>query len=145
MWQYETTVVWRSEKEGWLHASGNPKITVATPPDFGGPHNEWSPEQLLMGAIGSCLMTSALYYLRKSGIELRSYMSNVAGTLGKTREGLAFTRIDVEVSITVGASDDVEKAQRADEKAQQTCLVSKAMKCTVNVNSLVNVHGTGEA
>jgi len=91
MWQYETTVVWKAAKEGKLHAGGNPEICVTTPPDFGGPHNNWSPEQLLTGAVGACMMTSALYYLEKAGVDLRSYMSNATATMDKTRDGLAFT------------------------------------------------------
>ena len=145
MWQYETTTVWRSGKEGRLHEAGKPEIAIATPHEFGGPQNLWSPENLLTGAVGACLMTSTLHFLEKERVDLRSYMSNTKGTMQKTREGLAFTSIDVEVSITVGADDDVEKAQRAAEMAKQSCPVSKAMKCPVNVNPRVNVHGTGEA
>jgi organic hydroperoxide reductase OsmC/OhrA len=135
VWQYETTVVWRSEKEGRLHAGGNPEITVATPPDFGGPRNEWSPEQLLMGAIGSCLMTSALYYLQKSGIELRSYMSNVAGTLDKTPSGLGFTSVAVEISVALADQADIENAREALSLAETGCPVSKALQCPVHVHA----------
>jgi len=145
MWQYETTTVWRSGKEGRLHEAGNPEIAIATPHEFGGPRNLWSPENLLTGAVGACLMTSTLYFLEKARVDLRSYMSNTKGTMQKTRDGLAFTSMDVEVSITVGANDDVEKALRAAEMAEQSCPVSKALKCAVNVHLQVNVHGTWEA
>ena len=135
MWQYETTVVWRSEKEGRLHAGGNPEITVATPPDLGGPRNEWSPEQLPMGAIGSCLMMSALYYLQKSGIERRSYMSNVAGTLDKTPSGLGFTSMAVEISVTLVDPVDIENAQEALSLAESGWPVSRTLGCPVQVQA----------
>lgn len=99
MWQYETTVVWKAEKEGQLHSGGNPDIGVATPPVFGGPYNVWSPEQLLTGAVGTCLMTSALYFLEKADVDLRYYMSNATGTMGKTPDGLAFTGVNVNVNV----------------------------------------------
>ena len=139
MWQYETTTVWRSGKEGRLHEAGNPEIAIATPHKFGGPQNLWSPEQLRAGAAGACLMTSTLHFFEKERVDLRSYMSNAQGTMQKAREGLAFTNTDVEVSITVEADDDVLKAQRAAEMAKQTCPVSKALKCPVNVNPRVKV------
>jgi organic hydroperoxide reductase OsmC/OhrA len=88
MWQYETTVVWKTEKEGRLHAGGNPEICIATPPNFGGPHNNGSPEQLLISAVAGCPMTSALYYLEKAGVDLRSYISNAIGTMDKMPEGV---------------------------------------------------------
>lgn len=145
MWQYETTTVWRSGQEGRLHEAGNPEIAIATPHEFGGPRNLWSPENLLTGALGACLMTSTLHFLEKERVDLRSYMSNTKGTMQKTREGLAFTRIDVEVSITVGANDDVEKARRAAVMGEQSCPVSRALTCPVNVHPQVNVQGAGKA
>lgn len=145
MWQYETTTVWRGGKEGRLHEAGNPEIAISTPHEFGGPQNMWSPENLLTGAVGTCLMTSTLYFLETARVNLRSYMSNTKGTMQKTRDGLAFTCIDVEISITVGAEDDVENARRAATMAEQSCPVSRAVKCPVNVDLQLNVHGTGEA
>jgi len=135
MWQYETTVVWKTGKEGRLHAGGNPEICVATPPDSGGPHNNWSPEQLLTGAVGACLMTSGLYYLEKAGVDWRSYMSNATATVDKAPEGLAFTRIRVDISITVADDSHVEKARKATARAEKSCPISKALQCPVEVHA----------
>jgi len=141
MWQYETTVVWKTGKEGKLHAGGNPEIGIATPPDFGGPHNNWSPEQLLTGAVDACLMTSALYYLAKAGVGLRSYMSNATATMDKTRNGLAFTGVSVEISMTVADESDIEKACEAVTRAEKSCPVSKALQCPVSVHADVRWLG----
>ena len=141
MWQYETTVVWKAEKEGRLHAGGNPEITVATPPDFGGPHNTWSPEQLLTGAVGTCLMTSALYFLDQEGVAVQSYMSNATGTMDRAREGLAFMGVSVEISITVADEADVEKARQAVLRAEKGCPVSKALHFPVRVHADIRCPG----
>lgn len=141
MWQYETTVVWKTGKEGRLHAGGNPEIRVATPPDSGGPRNNWSPEQLLISAVAGCLMTSALYYLEKAGVDLDSYMSNATGTMDKTPEGLAFTRIHVDISITVADDSHVEKARKATARAEISCPISKALQCPVEVHADVRPFG----
>jgi len=137
MWHYETTVVWKTEKEGRLHAGGNPEICVATPPDFGGPHGNWSPEQLLISAVAGCLMTSALYYLERAGVNLRCYIGNAIGTMDKTPEGLAFTRVRVEISITVADDSHVEKARKAAARAEKSCPISKALQCLVEVHAVV--------
>lgn len=140
MWQYETTTVWTSDKEGRLHAGGNPEIGIATPPEFGGPQNMWSPEDLLTGAVGSCLMTSALFFLERADVDLRSYMSNATGTMEKTRDGLAITGIDVRISVALGNADDIEKAKQACNMAEKSCPVSKALKCPVTLAVDVNIH-----
>lgn len=141
MWQYETTAVWKTEKDGRLHAGGNPEIGIATPPDFGGPHNKWSPEQLLVGAVAGCLMTSALYYLERARVDLRSYISNAIGTMDKTPEGLAFTRVRVDMSITVADDSHVEKARKAAARAEKSCPISRALQCPVEVHVVVRPFG----
>ncbi len=133
MWNYETTVSWTSGKEGRLHAGGNPEIGVAAPPEFGGPQNMWSPEDLLAGAVGSCVMTTFIFFLEKSGVKLLSYLSNANATVEKTSEGLAFTGISVDVSISVENEADIDKAEAALQRAEAGCLVSKALKCVVNL------------
>jgi len=133
MWQYETSLVWKAAKEGKLHAGGNPEVRVTTPPDFGGPHNDWSPEQLLAGAVGAGLMTSTLYYLERAGVGLRSYMSNATATIDKTDEGLAFTEVSVEISMAVADEGDMKKARNAVLCAEKACPVSNALQCPVRV------------
>ncbi|MFH1965803.1 MAG: OsmC family protein [Acidobacteriota bacterium] len=137
MWQYETTVSWTSDKEGRLHAGGNPEIIIATPPEFGGPKNRWTPEDLLAGAVGSCVMTSSIFFLEKGGVKLLSFLSNATAIMEKTREGLAITEISVDVRIAVANEEDIEKAYSAMQKAEATCPVSKALKCGVSLKTSV--------
>ena len=144
MWQYETTTVWKAGKEGRIHASGNPEIQIAAPGEFGGPSNVWSPENLLAGAVGSCLMTSTLHFLERAHVDLRSYMSNATGTVEKTQDGLVFTSIGVDISMAVGGQGDVEKARQAADTAEKSCPISRTVKCPVRVHVDVNVHGTGD-
>jgi organic hydroperoxide reductase OsmC/OhrA len=131
MWQYETTVVWKAAKEGKLHAGGKPEVCVAAPPDSGGPHNDWSPEQLLAGAVGAGLMTSALYYLERAGVDLRSYMSNATATIDKTGEEPAFMEVVVEISMAVADEADMKKARNAVLCAEKTCPISSCLQCPV--------------
>ncbi len=141
MWNYEVSVSWTSDKEGRLHTGGNPEIKVATPPEFGGPQNMWSPEDLLAGAVGSCVMTTSLFFLEKSGVKLLSYLSNATATMAKTKEGLAFTGVSVEVSVAVEDERDMEKAEAALWKAEAACPVSKALKCEVSFKPRVTCPG----
>ena len=134
MWHYETTLAWAAAKEGHLHAGGKPDITVATPPEFGGPENLWTPEDLLAGAAGACLLTSALHYIERAGVALHSYTSNSAATMEKTRRGLAITGLCIDIAITVRQTADVAPAERALEKAESTCPITGVLSCPVTVN-----------
>jgi organic hydroperoxide reductase OsmC/OhrA len=133
MCQYETTVVWKAAKECKLHAGGNPEVRVATPPDFGGPHNDWSPEQLLAGAVGASLMTSTLYYLERAAVDLHSYMSNVTVIIDKASEGLTVAEVSVVISMAVADEGDMKKTRNAVLCAEKTCPISNALQCPVRV------------
>lgn len=139
MWQYNTTATWKSGKEGDLRAEGKPEVRVATPPEFGGPPNIWTPEELLTGATASCVMTSFLFFAEKARVKLNSYTSRATGIMEKTPQGLVITGIRLEV--TIGLVDPGQEAaiRKAMERAEQTCPVSRALKCPVEV--ALHVHG----
>lgn len=116
-----------------MHAGGKPGIRVASPPEFGGPPNTWSPEDMVAGAVASCIMTTSLFFLEKSGIEPLSYLSNATATMNKTKNGLAFTGVEVNVTVTVGSQEEIDKAYVAVEKAEGSCPVSKSLTCPVSL------------
>ena len=62
MHTFQTETVWRHERECRVSARDNPDLTVATPPEFGGPAGVWSPEELLVASVGSCLLSTFLYF-----------------------------------------------------------------------------------
>jgi len=133
MWQYNTTVAWKSGREGILQADGKPELPVATPPEFGGPKDIWTPEDLLTAAAASCIMTSLLFFAEKSGVKLRSYNSRATGTMEKTAQGLVITGITVDVSIHLEDPGQEPAVRKAMERAEQTCPISHSLKCPVKV------------
>ncbi len=72
---YENSIKWQKEKIGLLSSSGKPYIEVATPPEFKGHVGIWSPEDLFVASVNSCIMTTFLYYAQKENLEILSYES----------------------------------------------------------------------
>lgn len=134
MWNYETTVTWKEGKIGVTHAGGKPSIEVATPPEFGGPNNIWTPEDLLTSSVAACIMTSCLFFADRAEIRMRSYMSNATGTMEKTLAGLAITRIRVEISITLEDPAQADAMRKAVGLAEKNCPISISLNCPVNVD-----------
>ncbi len=137
MWTYEISVDWKEGKIGETRCEGKPAIDVATPPEFGGPEGIWSPEDLLTSAVATCIMTSALFFIDRAKIQLRTYKSNAAGTMEKTDAGLAITRIAIDVSIELDDLAQADAARKAVEQAEKTCPLSNSLKCPVELT--VNV------
>ena len=141
MYTYEATVAWRGGKEGDVRTGGKPGIEVATPPGFGGPDGLWSPEELLVAAVQSCLMTTFLYFVELVGIRLVSYDSNGTGTMEKTPDGLRFTAMDVAIVVKVESESDRQKAIGLKKKLEKYCPVSASLNFGVMLGLDVNVAG----
>jgi organic hydroperoxide reductase OsmC/OhrA len=143
MWKYETSVVWKEGKRGESHSGGKHPIEVATPPEFGGPRNFWSPEDLLTSSVASCIMTSALFFIERAGIGLSAYISNASCTMEKGAGGLEITGMKIDVSITLKDIYQKEALLEAMDWAERTCPLSKALKCPVELEVQVNAAEGG--
>ncbi|MBN2578051.1 MAG: OsmC family protein [Pirellulales bacterium] len=135
MHNFQTKTEWRHARECRVSARDNPDLTVATPPEFGGPEGTWSPEELLVASVESCLLSTFLYFVHRFGLALESYSSTSTGAMEKTSQGLRFTGIDVSISVVVADRDVVQKAAslRLKEKLEKFCPVSASLNCPVRI------------
>jgi organic hydroperoxide reductase OsmC/OhrA len=133
MWTYETSVEWKEGKVGEARCNGKPTIEVATPPEFGGPEGIWTPEDLLTSAVESCIMASALFFMNRGKIQMRSYKSKASGTLEKGPTGLIFSRIVVEVGVELEDPAQADAARKAIVQAEKSCPLSNSLSCPVEL------------
>jgi len=136
MWTYKTAVDWKSGKTGETRCEGKPTVEVATPPEFGGPENIWTPEDLLTSAVATCVMTSALFFFDRAGIRLNAYKSDATATMEKTPNGLAITGIRIDITVGIEDAAQEEAARKAVEQAEKSCPLSNSMTCPVTVELL---------
>lgn len=111
-----------------LAAHGVPTLETAPPAEFGGPGDRWSPETLLVGAVADCFILTFRAVARASGIEWRSLECEVEGVLDRVERRTSFTEFRVKARLAVPEGVDLEKAQRALEKAEQGCLVTNSLR-----------------
>lgn len=125
--------------EGFVDSPGSESLHVGPPPQFGGREGHHSPEDLLLAALATCHMTTLVALSRRASCPLLSYRARASATLAKTSEGLRFTSIGLRVEAVTQVGREQE-LQRLIERAEQYCIVSKALNLTVEVESTV---GTG--
>lgn len=135
MHTFQVETVWRHDRECRLSVRDKPNLTVATPPEFGGPEGVWSPEELLVGSVGSCLLSTFLYFAYRFQLSFESCSSTSTGTMEKTSQGLRFGGIDVLLTVTVSDDDALERASalRLKEKLEKYCPVSASLGCPVRL------------
>ena len=124
---YHTSVTWTEQRKGVISSAGKPDIQVATPPEFKGHENIWSPEDLFVAASNICLMTTFLAVAERAGLVFTSYESVAEGKLELVDGKFQFT------AITLSANADAIKARELIEKAEANCLTSNSMKARVSV------------
>jgi organic hydroperoxide reductase OsmC/OhrA len=124
---------------GAILAGGRrPPIVGGAPPEFDGRAEWWSPEHLLLSAAALCLMTTFQAFAARAGLSVEGYESRVDGVLDKTPAGLAFTSIAITVDLRV-AEVDRTRAEQLLHSAKRHCIVSNALKPTVEVEAVVSV------
>lgn len=110
-----------------VESQGLPALEANAPPEFGGPDGYWSPETMLTGAVASCLILTfrALASARK--LEWSNLEVDCTGEVDKTREGLKFTKFNLNAVLTVGADVDEAKAREILLNAKKYCLVTASL------------------
>jgi len=130
---YKNSIKWQSEKKGLLSSFGKPDIKIATPLEFKGHVGIWTPEDLFVASVNSCIMTTFLYYAEKEGIEFLSYKSEAEGVLEWTEGRLIFSEIKVKPLVFIKQNSNIEKIKGILEASEKNCLISNSIKCEVKV------------
>ena len=133
MWHYPTSVTWLGGERGKLETAGRPSMEFTPPPEFGGVDSAWNPELMLVASVESCVLLTALHFVGRSKIGLKSYASKADGELAKTPQGLRFQKMTITVTGVVATADDVEKFKQAVATAEKWCPVSNAVNFPVHI------------
>ena len=116
-----------------LNATALPSLRSASPMEFDGPGTRWSPETLLAGAVGDCLILTFRATARASKLAWASLECHVSGTLDRIERTTQFTRFDIHARLTVPPETDLERARRVLEKAERGCLITNSLKGEVQL------------
>ena len=87
---YHTAVKWTEQRKGVISCVGKPDVQVATPPEFKGHEDIWSPEDLFVASANICLMTTFLAVAERAGLTFTSYESH-----GRREAGIGRWKISV--------------------------------------------------
>jgi organic hydroperoxide reductase OsmC/OhrA len=115
-----------------LHSERLPALASASPAEFDGPGDRWSPETLLVGAVGDCLILTFRAVARASQLDWTSIQCDVTGTLDRIERTTRFVAFEIHARLRVPSGTDAERARRALEKAEQNCLISNSLNAAIH-------------
>jgi len=135
--RYTNTICWQEAKKGILSSPDKPEVTVATPPEFLGHAGFWTPEDLFVASVNSCIMTTFIYYAEKNCLDFLSYESRAEGVLERVNDRFMFSEIKITPQILVKQNSDIQKAKDIVELSEKNCLISNSIKSKVTVSPVI--------
>ncbi|HZO82472.1 MAG TPA: OsmC family protein [Candidatus Binataceae bacterium] len=126
-------------------AAGLGELRTAPPPEFDGPGDAWSPEQLLIAAVESCFLFTLRAVAAASKVEFTALELVGQGKLERKEGVTRFTEIVLRPLLTLPAGADAAAAERALDKAKRACFVTASLTATVRMEPEIMVADGGVA
>lgn len=128
---FHTRLSWHEERRGQLHAANKPTVVVGSPPEFKGDPRDWSPEELFVGAVETCTMTTFVAFATRKHLPLVAYSSEAEGTLEFEDENYRFTRIVIRPTVRVETVEAVDQARQILRDAHHACMIGNSIRAEV--------------
>lgn len=136
---YRTSLAWQQGRKGTASAEGKPELQFSSPPEFKGDPGMWTPEDLLVTALNTCILETYLSFAERKGLGLVSYESSAEGLLEFTDGKYRFTEMALQLRIAVKTPEDVEKAKELIEVAHANCFISNSITAAVKISPEIRV------
>jgi organic hydroperoxide reductase OsmC/OhrA/nucleotide-binding universal stress UspA family protein len=108
--RYEVQLTGGVEGYAALTAAGLASLPAAPPLEFDGPGDAWSPEQLLLAAVGSCFLFTLRAVAQASRVDFISLELATEGTVDRHEGILRFTEIVLRPRLLIPAGTDRQRA-----------------------------------
>jgi len=131
--RYKAKTTWASARRGLLSAAEKPNIVVGSPPEFKGERDVWTPEEMLVGSLNTCIMLTFLSIAQARGLTPASYESEAEGLLENVEGKFRITEVTVRPHITVKGEGEIERAREIIERAEDECFISNSVKSKVKI------------
>jgi len=139
VFHYTTTVHWTGERTGLLRSEGKSDISVASPPEFKGVPNVWTPEDLFVAALNICQMNTFVAYAQKKGLILVSYRSEAEGTLDFIDGAYRFVSVRIQPKISVKGSVTEADVAHLVHEAHEGCFITNSVNTDVEVQPSISI------
>lgn len=116
-----------------LTIEGTPPLRAAPPREFDGPGDAWSPEQLLLAAVETCFLFTLRAVAHASRVDFTALEVRATGTADRQDGVLRFTEIVLRPKLTLPAGADRDRALRALDKSERSCLVSASLSTPIRL------------
>lgn len=118
------------------------KTQISIPENMMGPGIGTNPDEMLLGAAATCYLITLAAMLERAQIEAKSLTLQSEGYVDVTNGVFTYEKIMHHPTIVLqndATEREFTKAQRLAEKAEQTCMISKAIRGNVELALQVTI------
>ena len=138
---YHTYLKWTGDRSGTLYSKGKKAFRVASPPEFKGEEGVWTPEDLFVASVDTCMMTTFMAFAQHKNLPIVSYKTYAKGLLEFIDGKYQFTKIYLWPTVLVQTNDAIEQAKQTITDAHKSCLISNSIKADVIIQP--NIKSVG--
>jgi peroxiredoxin-like protein len=138
--QFRAKTAWTGARRAALSSLDKQDVAVGSPPEFRGERQVWAPEELLIGAVNTCIMLTFLTMAEARDLMPVAYESDAEGTLRHTDGLYRITEIVVRPRITVREERQVEPTRKLIDNTEPRCFMSASVTAEVSVAAEVVVR-----
>lgn len=116
--------------------AGNLKTEVSIPPEMDGPGVGTNPDEMLLGAAATCYIITLAAVMERSNLEKEALTMESVGIVDVTNGVITYKKIIHKPLILLKANAterDKSLALRLAEKAETSCMISRAIQGNVEV------------
>lgn len=110
--------------------AGNLITKVSIPPEMDGPGIGTNPDEMLLGAAATCYIITLAAMMERSHLQKQQLTMESEGIVDVTRGVITYKRITHHPLIVLkhdASEKDHELAQTLAEKAEKSCMISRAL------------------
>jgi organic hydroperoxide reductase OsmC/OhrA len=142
--RYKAATSWSSERSGILSATGKPNVDVGSPPEFKGAPDVWSPEELFVGSLNTCMMLTFLALAQAKGVTPVGYESESEGLLENVDGKYRITEVAVRPRVSLESKADLDRAREIMDRVEGECFISNSIKSAIKLTAQFAVAPSGE-
>lgn len=116
--------------------AGELKTQVSIPPEMDGPGIGTNPDEMLLGAAATCYIITLAAMMERSSLDKERLTMDSIGVVDVTNGVITYKKIIHKPRIVLrenATGRDLALAQRLVEKAEASCMISRAIKGNVEV------------
>ncbi|HTV53708.1 MAG TPA: OsmC family protein [Terriglobia bacterium] len=141
-YQFKNAIEWKSARKGIMTVPEHAPVEVGSPPEFKGSADVWCPEEMLVGAVNTCIMLTFLAYAQNRKLELVSYRSRAEGALEHKDGKYRITHIALQPVIGLKSQEHRPLAEQILKNAKEDCFISNSVTATVEVTAQFGAEST---